>query len=51
MKKRIIDTFPARHLSQPPYVQRDTLSEYSLRNGYGLGLRRRWRTRKKPIVL
>ena len=51
-KERIIDTFPAKNLKQPDgHNPIDSLSEYSLRKGYGLNLRRRRRTRKKVIVL
>lgn len=51
MQKRIIDTFPARHLKQPNGQNpMDSLSEYSSRKGYGLELRR-WRKRRRPIVL
>ena len=50
--KKIIDTFPAKHLKQPNDGQNpmDSLSEYSLRRGYGLELRRRCK-RRKPIIL
>lgn len=50
--RRIIDTFPARHIKEPNGQNPlDSLSEYSLRKGYGLELRRRRRNRKNPIVL
>ena len=51
-KSRIIDTFAARDL-QMPEVQNtmDSLSEYSLREGYGLDLRRRRRKRKKQTII
>ena len=40
-KKRIIDTFAARDLQMPDEQNSvDSLSEYSLRKGYGLELRR-----------
>lgn len=51
--KRIIDTFPAIDLElKRPNVQNtmDSLSEYSLREGYGLNLRRRRRKRKQIIL-
>ncbi len=49
-RNRIIDTFPARNLKQPNGQNSlDSLSEYSLRRGYGLELRKR--RHKKPIVL
>ena len=52
--KRIIDTFPAIDLElKRPNVKNamDSLSEYSLRKGYGLELRRRRRKHHKQIVL
>lgn len=46
MKKRIIDTFPARHLKGPDNQDSfDSLSEYSLRKNYGLELRKRRKNR------
>ncbi len=51
-KKRIIDTFAARDLQMPDEQNSvDSLSEYSLRKGYGLELRRRRRKRKKSTVI
>ena len=50
-KQRVIDTFPARHVKKPDGQNPlDSLGEYSLRQGYGLELRRR-RRKRKPIVL
>ena len=49
---RIIDTFPARHLNMPNNQNPlDSLSEYSLKKGYGLNLRRRRRKQNKTIIL
>ena len=51
-KNRIIDTFAARDLQMPDGQNpMDSLSEYSLRKGYGLELRRRRRTRKKKMII
>lgn len=50
-KQRVIDTFPARHIKKPDGQNPlNSLSEYSLRQGYGLELRR-LRRKQKPIVL
>lgn len=48
--KRIIDTFPAGHLKKPAGQNFDSLSEYSLKKGYGLQLRRK-RRKRHHIVL
>lgn len=51
-KKRIIDTFAARDLQMPDLQNpKDSLSEYSMRKGYGLELCRRRRGRKNKIVI
>lgn len=51
-KKRTIDTFAARDLHMPDEQNLiDSLSEYSLRRGYGLELRKRRRKRKKRIII
>lgn len=51
-KSRIIDTFAARNLQMPDGQNPlDSLSEYSLRKGYGLELRRRRRKRKKQTII
>lgn len=51
-KSRIIDTFAARDLKMPDGQNpMDSLSEYSLRKGYGLELRRRRRKRKKQTII
>lgn len=51
-KKRIIDTFAARDLQMPEGQNpMDSLSEYSLRERYGLEIRRRRRNREKPTVI
>ena len=49
---RIIDTFAAKHLKMPTDKSTiSSLSEYSLRRGYGLELRRHRRRRKQQIVI
>lgn len=51
-KKRIIDTFAAKDLQMPDGQSPvNSLSEYSLRRGYGLELRRHRRKRKKQTVI
>lgn len=51
-KERIIDTFAAKSLQMPDGQNTmDSLSEYSLRRGYGLELRRRGRKRKKQTII
>lgn len=51
-KERTIDTFPARDLKLPPgNYERDNISEYSIRGGYGLELSRRRSKRKKPFIV
>ncbi len=51
-KNRIIDTFAARNLQMPDGQNpMDSLSEYSLKNGYGLELRRRRRKKKKQTII
>ncbi len=51
-KSRTIDTFAARELSIPDGRNpKDSIGEYSLRGGYGLGLRRRRVKRKKKIIV
>lgn len=51
-KRRIIDTFAARDLQMPVgQNSMDSISEYSLRKGYGLELRKRRHNRKKQTII